>query len=63
MSGWASWPVAARLARESGLEYAAACPVANRAAGLESDQLDLTGIKVVLERPIAVVEAAVADLL
>lgn len=59
--GMTGMPEAA-LARELGLEYAAICPVANRAAGLTGETLDFNEMTEVLEACLARMSDIVARL-
>lgn len=52
----------AALARELGIDYAAVCPVANKAAGLASETLDVDEMAAVLVEPMEAVKAAIANL-
>lgn len=51
------------LAREAGLEYAAVCPVGNRAAGIGSEPLDAEKVIAAVEPAIASVRELVVELL
>lgn len=61
MVGMTAMPEAA-LARELEVDYAIVCPVANKAAGLAGDQLDVDEMKEVLAEPMRFVRTAIADL-